>query len=59
MKRLKFETHVELTADEFEDQWDSDAGRLIWYALEHGDASGGFSSQEVGEVSIEDYEETE
>jgi hypothetical protein len=50
---------VEIDSEEFEDSYDSHPGRLLWYALEHGDAGGEFTSTWTGDMKIEDIEETE
>lgn len=57
MKRITFHAGIEMEADEFE-QYKDNIGRLIWYALEHGDAHGEFGSyHEEGTVRVEDWEE--
>lgn len=59
IKKLTFQVEIGINADAFEDEWDSDPGRVVWWALEHGDAGGEFGSFLTSEITVEDFEETE
>lgn len=58
MRIFEVPIRIEISDDYFEEHG-RDPERLLWAALEHGDASGEFSSYAVGEIAIVDTEETE
>lgn len=57
VKRITTTLVVVIEDDWFDEEYDSDAGRVLYWALEHGDGSGDFASNWIGEVKIEDIEE--
>ncbi|MFD5308274.1 hypothetical protein [Streptomyces ardesiacus] len=57
MKRITTTLVVEIDDDVFEDEYDSDEGRVLFWALEHGDAGGEFVSNWTTTAVVEDVEE--
>jgi hypothetical protein len=57
VKRITTTLVVEIDDDVFEDEFDSDEGRVLYMALEHGDAGGEFTSNWTDKPVVEDVEE--
>ncbi|BET51813.1 hypothetical protein RGQ21_67950 [Kitasatospora aureofaciens] len=57
MKRIKTTLVVEIDDDVFEDEFDSDEGRVLYWALTHGDGGGELSSDWTDKPVVEDVEE--
>lgn len=57
MKRITTTLVVEIDDDVFEDEFDSDEGRVLLRALEHGDAGESFESNWTTTAVVEDVEE--
>ncbi|AWN05252.1 hypothetical protein SEA_IBANTIK_28 [Streptomyces phage Ibantik] len=57
MKRITTNLIVDIDDDVFEDEFDSDEGRVLLWALEHGDAGGEFEAYWTVKAVVEDVEE--
>ncbi|MFJ3084405.1 hypothetical protein ACIPJG_32265 [Streptomyces halstedii] len=59
MKRVRFNAVIEIPEDTFAGEFDSETDSLLYHSFVHGNGSGDFYTYCDGDVTVEDFEETE